>query len=245
VCDRPRVLLAVFAHPDDESFRCGGTLALLARRGIKVQIITATRGDAGSCGEPPLCLVDKLGVVREQELRCACAALGIATPIFLDYFDGKLAKVNEKKAVARIIEEIKRLKPQVLLSWPSDGLSGHPDHVAVSRWTKKAYEQMAMEKEAPVAVYHLAIPNSVANVLSLTKLHSIPDEEISLTVDIAEVWEQKMAAIRCHRTQASTSPILSSMEKTQRLFLGKEYFSQALSSEDYDFLPGILMDNII
>ena len=63
--DRPHVLLAVFAHPDDESFRCGGTLALLAQRGIQVHLLTATRGEAGSCGEPPLCLIEKLGVVRE------------------------------------------------------------------------------------------------------------------------------------------------------------------------------------
>ncbi|NLE75631.1 MAG: PIG-L family deacetylase, partial [Chloroflexi bacterium] len=80
-------LLAVFAHPDDETFLCGGTLALLARRGAPVQVLTATRGQAGSCGEPPLCHPEALGALREGELRCACAALGCAPPLLLDYAD--------------------------------------------------------------------------------------------------------------------------------------------------------------
>ena len=70
-------LLAVFAHPDDETFRPGGTLALLARRGVEVHVLTATRGEAGSCGDPPLCSPEELPAVRESELRCACAALGL------------------------------------------------------------------------------------------------------------------------------------------------------------------------
>mgnify|MGYP000732581162 CR=1 FL=1 len=69
--DCPLALLAVFAHPDDEAYRPGGTLALLARRGVRVHLLTATRGQAGSCGEPPLCTPDELPTVRERELRCA------------------------------------------------------------------------------------------------------------------------------------------------------------------------------
>ena len=107
--DRPPVLLAVFAHPDDESFRCGGTLALLAQRSIQVHSLTATRGEAGSCGEPTQCHAEELGVVREQELRCACASLGIAEPNFLNYFDGRLAEVDEEEAVVQIIKVMRIL----------------------------------------------------------------------------------------------------------------------------------------
>lgn len=64
-------LLAVFAHPDDETFRPGGTLALLACGGFPVHVLTATRGEAGSCGDPPLCTSEELAAVREKELRCA------------------------------------------------------------------------------------------------------------------------------------------------------------------------------
>ena len=234
--DRRAVLLAVFAHPDDESFRCGGTLALLAQGGIQVHLLTATRGEAGSCGEPPLCRAEELGGIREQELRCACAALGIEQPDILDYPDGKLAEANEKKAVDQIIKEIQKLRPQVLLTWPPDGLSGHSDHIAVSHWTKLAFECMEEDLYSPASIYHLAIPTSVANNLDLPDLFSIPDEEVSLTIDVSKVWEQKLAAIYCHRTQASNSPILAANEKKQRLFFGKEYFSRALARKDRVFL---------
>jgi len=221
-------LLAVFAHPDDESFRCGGTLALLARRGVRVHVLTATRGEAGSCGDPPLCRADELPAVREQELRCACAALGTEPPGLLDYRDGALAGVDEEEAVAQVVAAIRKLQPQVLLTWPPDGLSGHPDHVAVSHWTAQAFQQAAaLGPDAPAALYHLAVPRSVARALGLSHLHAVPDEQVTLTVDVSPVWEQKLAAILCHRTQRGGSPILAASEEKQRLFLGGEHFRQA------------------
>jgi LmbE family N-acetylglucosaminyl deacetylase len=78
-------LLAVFAHPDDETFRPGGTLALLVRQGAQVVALTFTRGQAGSCGDPPVCTPQELPAVREHELRSACAALNIQPPRLLDY----------------------------------------------------------------------------------------------------------------------------------------------------------------
>lgn len=233
------VLLAVFAHPDDESYRCGGTLALLAQRGIQVQIISATRGDAGSCGEPPLCRAEELGELREQELRCACATLGIAQPIILGYSDGKLAEANEKEAVTRIYRVIRNLSPKVILTWPPDGLSGHPDHATVSYWTKLAFQNASSDKKTQIAIYHLAIPHSAAKKLNLTQLYSIPDKDISLVVDVAEVWKQKMAAIHCHRTQAIGSPILAASEEKQRVFFGYEYFTRAIDNKKGDFLQGL------
>ena len=137
--ERSPVLLAVFAHPDDETFRCGGLLALLARCGVQVYIITATRGEAGSCGEPQICTTEELAELRERELICACNVLGIRPPILLNYPDGKLDEVDQEEAVARIEEVIRELRPQILLTWPVDGLSDHPDHIAVSRWVTKAF----------------------------------------------------------------------------------------------------------
>ena len=238
---RPSILLAVFAHPDDETFRCGGVLARLARRGVRVQTLTATRGEAGSRGDPPLCAAEELPAVREQELRCACSALGVAPPILLDYPDGSLAEVNEEEVVDRITAVMRELQPQVLLTWPPDGLSGHPDHVAVSHWTTLAFERAeASAPDPPVALYHLAVPRSVADALGLARLHAIPDAEITLTVDVTPIWEQKLAAIRCHRTQAGGSPILAAPEEERRLFLGKEHFRRAWAQEEDDFLCHIL-----
>ena len=223
-------LLAVFAHPDDESFRCGGTLALLARRGVRVCVLTATRGQAGSCGDPPLCRPNELPAVRERELRCACAALRIEPSRLLDYRDGALVDVDEEEAVAHVMAAIQELRPQVLLTWPPDGLSGHPDHVAVSRWVALAFERVGA-----AALYHLAVPRSVADALGLSRLHAVPDEEITLVVDVTTAWEQKMTAIHCHRTQVGASPILTASEGKQRLFLGMEHFLLAEAQAGQDF----------
>ena len=226
-------LLVVTAHPDDESFRCGGALALLARRGVRVQLLTATRGGAGSRGDPPLCRAGELATVRERELCSACAALGIEPPRFLDYLDGTLADVDEKEATAQVTAIIQELRPQVLLTWPPDGLSGHPDHVAVSRWTSLAFQRAAaLGPDAPAALYHLAVPRSVAKALGLSHLHDVPDEQVTLTVDVTPVWEQKLAAIRCHRTQMGGSPILNEPEEKRRLFLGTEHFRLAMTRSD-------------
>jgi LmbE family N-acetylglucosaminyl deacetylase len=238
--DHPLVLLAVFAHPDDETFRCGGTLALLARQGVQVHLLTATRGEAGSCGDPPLCLAEELGAVRERELRCACATLGINPPRLLHYRDGSLAQVDEEKAVGQVVAAIQELRPQVLLTWPPEGLSGHPDHIAVSRWTALAFHRVvASEPDAPVALYHLAVPRSVAQALGLANLHAVPDEEITLAVDVTAVWQQKVAAIHCHGTQASSSPILGTSEGRQRLFLGREHFQRVQAREEDLFMATI------
>lgn len=228
----------MFAHPDDESFRCGGLLALLAERDVQVNVLTATRGEAGSCGKPRLCSAEELAEVRERELQCACNVLGIMPPTFLDYSDGKLGEADEEEAIARIKAVIQELHPQILLTWPADGLSGHPDHKAVSRWTSLVFKEMAKDAEAPIALYHLAVPRSVAAELNLSDLHTIPDEEVSLTVDVMPVWKQKRTAIRCHRTQADDSPILTAPEEKQRAFFGKEHFKRACAREGrISFMP--------
>jgi len=242
VPNRPPALLAVFAHPDDEAFRCGGTLALLARRGVRVQVLTATRGEAGSCGDPPLCRPEELGAVREAELRCACAVLSIETPRLLDYRDGTLAEVDEKEAVEQVMVAIREWRPQVLLTWPPDGLSGHPDHIAVSRWTTRAFHQAAaLGRDAPAALYHLAFPHSVAKALGLAHLHTVPDDEITLAVDVTAAWEQKLATIGCHRTQKDSSPIVAASEGKQRLFLGREYFQRAQARTEQDFFIATIL----
>jgi LmbE family N-acetylglucosaminyl deacetylase len=218
-------LLAVFAHPDDEAFRCGGTLALLAQRGVQVHLLTFTRGQAGSCGQPPICTPEELGTVRTAELQCSCQALGLPPAQVLDYQDGGLAEVNQAAGVAIIAAYIKALHPQVLLTWPLHGLSGHADHAAVSRWTLAAYEQARNEAdELLCALYHLAMPASLASELGLNQLHTLPDKEVTLTVDVQPVWAQKIAAIACHRTQAGESPILQAPLERQVRFLGQEHF---------------------
>lgn len=220
-------LLAILAHPDDESFRCGGTLARLAQWGVRVQVLTATRGEAGARGDPP-CRPEELGAVREAELRCACRALGIEPPLLLDYPDGALMQVNADEPIARILAVIRQMRPQVLLTWHTEGVSGHPDHIAVSRWTTLAFERAAvLGRDAPTALYQMVVPKSVAQAMGFDQLRPVPDEQVALAVDVLSVWEQKQAAIRCHRTQIEESPILAALLERQRLFLGTEHFVRA------------------
>lgn len=223
-------LLAVFAHPDDESFRPGGTLALLARRGVRVQVLTATRGQAGSRENPPLCTPEELPAVREKELRCACSALGIQPPLLLDYQDGQLAAADPEGLGAQILQVVNDTRPQVLLTFGADGLSGHPDHIVIGQAAAQAFHRA----DDVAALYTLAVPRSLAENLGMKQIRAVSDESIALTVDVSAVWDAKMSAIRCHRTQLGESPILGAPEARQRLFLGAEHFCLSVSRTTSD-----------
>jgi N-acetylglucosamine malate deacetylase 2 len=232
-----RCLLVVFAHPDDETFRPGGTLALLARAGVRVQVLTATRGEAGACGDPPLCMPEELPARRERELCCACAALGIAPPRLLDYADGHLADANVEALTAQILAAIKETGAQALLSFGPDGLSGHPDHVAIGRCAAEAY----CRHESLAALYTVAVPVSLAHALNLRRLQAVPDADIALAVDVSAAWEAKLTAMCCHATQLAFSPMMQASVERQRRFFGTEHFVRAATREGRDdFLPGVL-----
>jgi len=213
-------VLGLFAHPDDETFRAGGSLAMLAARSIHVQTLTAIRGEAGSPGTPALCTSDELPHVREQELRCACRALGLVPPIILTYPDGQLSSIEPTKVLSDILEAIDRVQPHSIISFGMDGLSGHPDHIAIGQYALIAFHK----REELRAFYTLVVPQSIADPLGMTQIRAMPDDRITHTIDVAEVWESKLKAIRCHQTQIHESPILNAHPDSQRLFLGKEHF---------------------
>ena len=102
-------LMVVLAHPDDEAFGVGGTLARYAAEGCDVHLVCATRGEAGGIAEPDMATKANLPTVREQELRCACETLGIQPPHLLDYVDGQLPIVNQGQAVAKVVRLIREL----------------------------------------------------------------------------------------------------------------------------------------
>jgi len=233
-------LLAVFAHPDDETFRPGGTLALLARHGVRVHVLTATRGQAGSRGDPPLCIPEELPAMREVELRCACAALGLEPPRLLDYQDGKLAEADPKALTAQVLAAVNEIHPQVLLTFGPDGLSGHPDHITIGQCAAEAcagWDEIA-------ALYTLAVPRSLAEQLEMRQVHPVPDEQIALRVDVSHVWDAKQAAMACHATQRASTPIMRAPEARRRLFFGQEFFVLAACRHpDLDFMPVILKEH--
>jgi len=235
-------LLAVFAHPDDETFRPGGTLALLARGGVRVQVLTATRGEAGACGDPPLCTPRDLPARRERELECACAALGVESLRFLGYADGHLAEADAECLIAQTVAAIRATGAQALLSFGPDGLSGHPDHIAIGRCAAEAFHRVGNV----AALYTVAVPASLAQALGMRQVRPVPDAEIALVVDVSAAWEAKLAAIRCHATQLSASPMLQAPVERKRRFFGTEHFVLAAARDDRDdFLPDVLKGNLL
>jgi LmbE family N-acetylglucosaminyl deacetylase len=144
--------MAVFAHPDDESFGIGGTLARYsADPGVQVVLVCATRGEAGEISDPSLGTKDRLAEVREAELRCAVTALGIDELLLLDYRDSGMAGTPENlhpqslnmadfdEVVGKIVYQIRRLRPDVIITFDPTGGYGHPDHVAIHYHTRAAF----------------------------------------------------------------------------------------------------------
>lgn len=232
-------LLAIFAHPDDESYRPGGLLALLARSGVKVHVLTATRGQAGSCGAPPICTQAELPALRDRELHCACSVLGVEEPILLNYQDGTLSNANIDGIVVQILDIVNKVHPQVILSFGPDGLSGHSDHIVIGKCAYRVFQRVGKID----SIYTMAVPQSLARALEMSQIHALPNEQISLTVDVSEVWDTKLKAIHCHKTQLSSSPITAAPIERQRLFLGTEHFVRAQSRSNEDFFLGLDIKN--
>lgn len=146
-----KVLLSVLAHPDDETFGMGGTLATYARRGVDVYLICATRGEVGEMDPALMVGFNSIAEVRESELRCAAGKLGLKGVIFLDYRDSgmpgspdnthpqALAAQPLEAVAQRVAHFIRKLKPQVVLTFDPIGGYGHPDHIAIQRATELAF----------------------------------------------------------------------------------------------------------
>jgi LmbE family N-acetylglucosaminyl deacetylase len=157
-----RVLLAVLAHPDDETFGVGGTLAHYASLGVEVYLICATRGEAGEVEEKYLVGYDSVQALRTKELECACNALGVKEIRYLGYKDSgmpggiqsrnpdALINASEECLIQKIVEIIQELRPQVVITFDPLGGYGHPDHIFLHHATRKAFF-MARDISPPVS----------------------------------------------------------------------------------------------
>lgn len=155
---RPRRLLGVFAHPDDEVFCVGGTLAQWTEAGNEALIVSATRGEAGQIQDAHAATRQTLGGVREQELRAGCAALGVEQVECLDYRDGALAEVEPGRLAADVASYIRTYQPDIVVTFGLDGGSGHPDHIAISVATTLACQLVAREDGWAPQLYYSAFP---------------------------------------------------------------------------------------
>ena len=239
-----RTVLAIFAHPDDESLACGGTIARLSDAGARVVVVCASHGEAGSCSDPALVPDgDDLGCVRERELHDAAAVLGVAEVIVLDHRDGDLRWIDVPELHAELVTILERYRPDAVITFAEDGLYWHLDHIGVHERTYTAV--LALGGAAPPLYYVTMQPGMMREVVDAAhnKGGSPPDSSFwgieadlfgayakppGFVIDVRNWVPRKLAALRCHRTQMGpNNPIAWIDEEEARRWLGQEQFRRA------------------
>ncbi len=239
--DRLRLLL-VAAHPDDETLGFGGVLAKYASEGIETCLLTATRGERGryrghaqGTAEHPGAA--ELARIRERELREAAAVLGLSRVSLLEYEDQHLDGAEPGKAIAAVADEIRRVRPHVLLTFPPDGAYGHPDHIAISQFATAAAVAAADPRfgaghdaphtvsklyflawsEAMFAAYQRAFKKLVSTVDGVER-QATPWPEWALTtvVDTRASGPAVWRAVACHASQVAAYAALQTLAPPER-----------------------------
>ena len=258
-----RTLLAVFSHPDDESFGTGGLFALRSSMGDRVVLVTATLGEAGEISDPALADRDNLSQVREAELRAAADALGVSELVILGYRDSGMegtednrhpnafASAPEEEVLSRLVGIMRRLKPDIVITFDEVGGYGHPDHIAASRFTTAAFRasgdpsryRCEGEPWKPGRLYYSVFPKQVFRRLrSIMEAHGVetadldrfeeldigsPDDQIHAEIDVSCVVEAKWTALNCHRAQFGADHFFNQIpERDAKALLSSEWFVQ-------------------
>jgi len=202
--ERMNSILAVTAHPDDESFILGGTLAVCGRRGWKAGLFCMTDGQAGRTGG----LVERagLGPWRRAELEQACAVLGIEHLMMPGYMDGALEELGDERGTACVRDAIEDFGADVVLTFGPEGASGHPDHRCVWRWSRAA----AAGRHLYAATFRdgMEVPGG-------------PPLPVTTVVDISELGDAKRRAFLEHRSQVDHLELL---DRILHDFDSKEYY---------------------
>lgn len=173
-------ILCVFAHPDDESFGPGGALAGYALAGTPVDVLCATRGEAGQLGDPPVTTQEKLGAVREVALRAAVRTLGFRDLYLLDHHDGQLADVPYETLLDEVMTVMRRVRPTTVITFGPYGIYGHPDHVRIAEATREAFSRLRDAIPELQRLYFPAVPRQIAEAMEreIPGVEGTPNTEI-------------------------------------------------------------------
>jgi N-acetyl-1-D-myo-inositol-2-amino-2-deoxy-alpha-D-glucopyranoside deacetylase len=214
-------VVAVVAHPDDESLIAGGTLALAAQAGAATGVVSLTRGEQGPISDPALATAATLGDVREAELQAAADALGVGWTACLREPDGELPWVDQQATADALAALLAPAPPAIVLTFGDDGVYGHPDHAAARDIAVLALEQLG----SPYTLYEAAWPAGAMSALAAaaaerglpTGLWGLEPEdfgwgrEATLVLDVRSVLDRKLAALRAHRTQVGADHLLAAL----------------------------------
>ena len=229
-------LLVVFAHPDDESMGMGGTLAKYAAQGVETYYVCASRGERGWFGpEEQNPGPSALGQLREKELTAAVNELGMKELYFLDYIDGEVDHANHEEAIGKIVTHIRRIQPQVIVTFPPDGNYGHPDHIAIGQFTSAAVVCAAaagfqdsenLPTHCVSKLYYMVDSENFLNLiapfmddLTFPVGDQIRSEVawkawmITTRIEMSEYCHAAWRAIQCHQSQLSTLGALAEMHE--------------------------------
>jgi LmbE family N-acetylglucosaminyl deacetylase len=236
-------LMCVLAHPDDESLGTGGALAKYASEGVGTYVVTATRGqrgrfdDSGTSPGP-----DIVGRAREAELHAAARELGVREVVLMDYLDAELDRVDVADAAEKIAGHIRRIQPQVIVTFDPFGAYGHPDHIAISQMTSAAIVRAAdvhrvsklyyfVLNSRKWAAYQAAFKTLTSTVDGTVRAAvAWPDWSITTNVDATPAWQTVWRAVQCHKTQMSIYKNFSSLsEDDQKMLWGTQEFYRAFS----------------
>lgn len=246
-------IAAIFAHPDDEAFSIGGTLAAFTDRNATVTLISATRGEEGEISRPYMATRETLGQVREQELRNAASVLGVSDVRFLDYRDsgmsGDDANRNPAAFIQHATDEIARkiiviledIRPAIVITFSEDGVYLHPDHIHIH---KSVVEANRLASNLFPHLYFVSAPRE--HLLNLANqdhgaFGDMPEERrnqlgqplASFThiVDVSPYYDRKFDSFRAHQTQQP--------KEGEREFLDNDEARRKFgSSEYYIRVPG-------
>src|SRR2546426_1559212 len=242
-------LAAVFAHPDDDTYGLGGTLALDGGS-VDYTLIVATSGEAGVISDASLATKENLAQVREAEEREALEVLGVkdASVHFLRYPDGGLKDVPRDELIDRIAHALGSVRPHLVVTFGPEGITKHDDHITVGQAATEAFHRARGPGGVDNAfqrLLYVAIPQSELDRLWDTLRargldvgdpqapfmpRGVPDESIAVRVDCREVVKRKLDAIRAHRTQQVELQELP--EDLQPEIFGEECFVQAWPPRD-------------
>ncbi|HKR69262.1 MAG TPA: N-acetyl-1-D-myo-inositol-2-amino-2-deoxy-alpha-D-glucopyranoside deacetylase [Streptosporangiaceae bacterium] len=259
-----RRLMLVHAHPDDESIGTGATMAKYAAEGSGVTLVTCTLGELGEIIPPDLAHLawdrdNTLGEYRIGELAAACAALGVKDHRFLggpghwhdsgmmgtpsNDWDGAFWRADVDEAAGLLVEILEDVRPQVLVTYDSNGFYGHPDHIQAHRVAWRAFE---MSNGLVSKFYATAVPKSVLaegielvreaggsagsefeSVESVDDLpFGVPDEQVTTMIDASDYLDAKLAAMRAHASQiAVDSPFFALSDGVGQRAFGHEYYT--------------------
>jgi LmbE family N-acetylglucosaminyl deacetylase len=206
--------MCVVAHPDDECYAFGGALALAADRGVETYVVCLTDGQAAT-NRGDAANGEALGNMRREEFRASCEVLGVTHCELMDYEDAQLELVEFSQTAERLVERMRRFKPDVVITFGGDGgQNTHADHMMTSMLTTAAFHWSGQPKRYPGAGH----PYKAQRLYYVTANFLMPDRQPAMmmpwavALDIRSVRERKSEAFRKHVSQA---PL---MEKTKEIF---------------------------